>query len=376
MGELRWFGIKNKSAKNKVRYTPEYNTYQTTCIIRPFQTHTFQASCRYMTDLLFSGVQPTNNLHIGNYIGALKQWTELQHRYHCMFCVVDLHAITVPQDPALLKKNILDIAATYLAVGIDPKRCTLFIQSEVPEHAELAWLLSTIAKTGELERMTQFKDKSVKRGENVSLGLFSYPVLMAADILLYDTTVVPVGDDQTQHLELARVLATRFNSQFGETFIAPQTLVQKTGARIMGLDDPSVKMSKSAASTYNFISIADDADTIRKKCLKAVTDTEGGVAYDVMKKPAISNLLTIYHHASGISIADIEKEYAGKGYGEFKKGLAEALITMLSPIQKKLSEYTSDPAELKKILDAGCRTAREQAEKKIKIVKEKMGIGR
>ena len=329
-----------------------------------------------MTDLLFSGVQPTNNAHIGNYIGALKQWTELQHRYRCLFCVVDLHALTLPQDPLKLRASILDTAATYLAVGIDPKRCSIFVQSEVPQHAELSWVLGTIAKMGELERMTQYKDKSKKRGENVSVGLFTYPVLMAADVLLYDTTVVPVGEDQVQHLELTRELARRFNSDFGETFVVPQTLVQKTGARIMGLDDPTSKMSKSAASAYNYIALTDDADTIRKKCSKAVTDTEGGVQYDPEKKPAISNLMVIYHHATGQTMKQIESEYAGKGYGDFKKGLAEALITMLAPIQAKMNEYKNDPTELMRILDDGRDTALELAEKKMLLVKERMGLGR
>ncbi len=329
-----------------------------------------------MSDLLFSGVQPTNNVHLGNYIGALKQWVELQHRYRCLFCIVDLHALTVPQDPKALRANILDVAATYLAVGIDPARCTLFVQSEVPAHAELAWLLSTITKISELERMTQFKDKAKKRGENVGVGLFTYPALMAADILLYDTTVVPVGEDQVQHLELTRTLARRFNEQFGETFVVPQTLVQKTGARIMGLDDPTGKMSKSASSAYNYIALADEPDVIRKKLLKAVTDTEGGVVYDPSNKPAVANLLTIYHHATGKSMKEIEAEYAGKGYGDFKKGLAEAVIAMLAPIQAKLKEYRDDPGELARILDRGRATADALAEKKLKEAKDRMGLGR
>jgi len=329
-----------------------------------------------MQELLFSGVQPTNNLHIGNYIGALKQWTEIQHRYRCLFCVVDLHAITVPQDPKKLHESILDVAAAYLAVGIDPTRCNIFVQSEVPQHAELAWILNTVTKTGELERMTQFKEKSSKQGESVSVGLFTYPVLMAADILLYDTTVVPVGEDQLQHLELTRVIAKRFNSQFGDTFIEPQSLIQKVGARIMGLDDASGKMSKSASSAYNYIALTDDADTIRKKILKAQTDSGTEITYDAIERPAISNLLTIFHHATGRSIKDIEKDFVGKGYGDFKKALAEAVITMLAPIQKKLKEYRDDPAELTKILDKGRDTAKEMAKKKMKEVHAKVGLGR
>lgn len=329
-----------------------------------------------MQDLLLSGVQPTNNIHIGNYIGALKQWTHVQQNYHCYFCVVDLHAITVPQDPAKLRENILDVAATYLAVGIDPTRCKIFVQSEVPQHSELMWLLGTIAKIGELERMTQYKDKSQKQGENTSLGLFSYPVLMAGDILLYDTTVVPVGEDQVQHLELTRVLARRFNDHFGETFVIPKPLIQKHGARIMGLDDPSKKMSKSAKSAYNYIALTDDADTIRKKIMKAVTDTEPGVVFDAEKKPAVANLMTIFHHVTGQNLKQIEEEFVGKGYGDFKKALADAVIAHISPISAKIQAYRRDPAELMRILDQGRDAALERAQTKLQQVKDRMGLGR
>ena len=329
-----------------------------------------------MADLLLSGVQPTNNLHIGNYIGALKQWTEIQHQYRCLFCVVDLHAITVPQDPKALRANILDVAASYLAVGIDPKRCNIFVQSEVPGHAELAWLFSTITKIGELERMTQYKDKSIKQGENVSVGLFTYPVLMAADILLYDATVVPVGEDQLQHLELTRDIAKRFNSKFGDTFVMPKSLIQKMGARIMALDDATSKMSKSASSANNYIALNDEPDVIKKKISRAVTDSGTDITYDEINRPAVSNLMTIYHHATGTPIKEIEKEFAGKGYADFKKALTEAVVAMLAPIQKKLHEYKNDPAELGRILDAGRDMASELAEAKIKVVKEKMGLGR
>lgn len=329
-----------------------------------------------MPDLLFSGVQPTNTLHIGNYIGALKQWTEIQHRYHCLFCVVDLHAITVPQDPKALRENILAVAAAYLAAGIDPERCRIFVQSEVPEHAELGWILGTITKIAELERMTQFKDKAKKRGENVGVGLFTYPALMAADILLYDTTVVPVGEDQVQHLELTRTVARRFNAQFGETFVVPQALVQKVGARIMGLDDPTSKMSKSAASANNYIALTDGPDIVRKKISKAVTDSGATVAYDVVKRPAVSNLMTIYHHATGRTMKEIEAEFAGKGYAEFKKALAEAVIAMLEPLQKKFRLYRDDPAELRKVLDRGRDAAKERASDKMGLVRDRVGLGR
>jgi tryptophanyl-tRNA synthetase len=329
-----------------------------------------------MQDLLVSGVQPTNNLHIGNYIGALKQWLTLQHQHHCLFMVVDLHAITVPQDPKKLRANILDIVATYLALGLDPKKCSLFIQSEVPEHTELAWLLMTIAKMGELERMTQFKDKSAKQGESTSLGLFGYPVLMAADILLYNASAVPVGEDQVQHLELTRDLGQRFNSTFGETFTIPRALVQAQGARIMALDEPTKKMSKSTDSMYNYIALSDEPDVIQKKIMKAVTDTEGIVKYDMENKPAITNLLTIFHHMTGETIPTIEARYVGQGYGAFKKDLAEATIAHLSPIQARLKTFQNDPTELMKILDTARDHARSIASETMKTVRNRMGIGR
>lgn len=330
-----------------------------------------------MLPILVSGVQPTNNLHIGNYIGALKQWTELQRHHQCFFMVVDLHAITIPQDPLLLRQNILDVSATYLAAGLDPAHCTFFIQSEVPEQAELMWILSSIAKIGEMERMTQFKDKSTKQGaENVSLGLFSYPVLMAADILLYDATIVPVGDDQTQHLELTRDLAERFNSRFGQTFTVPQALVQKMGARIMALDDASKKMSKSAASANSYIALSDDADTIQKKIMRAVTDTDNTIRYSPEEKPAISNLLTIYHHMTGETMGVIEQRFAGKGYGDFKKELAEAVVSHLAPLTAKIQTFKEDPAELTRLLDQGRDIARQKAITKLNLVKQQMGLSR
>ena len=329
-----------------------------------------------MSDLIFSGVQPTNKLHIGNYIGALKQWTEIQHRFRCLFCVVDLHAITLPQDPRELRRRTLEIAATYLAIGLDPKRCLFFVQSEVPEHAELGWILGTLVKMSELERMTQYKDKAKAKGENVGAGLFNYPSLMAADILLYDTTVVPVGEDQLQHVELTRLLARRFNSTFGPTFTEPQALIQKVGARIMSLQDPLKKMSKSDESAAGTVMLGDAPDLIRKKISRAVTDSGSDILYDAVERPAMSNLLTIFHHATGKPIKDIEAEYAGKGYAEFKKGLAEAVVGMLEPIQKKLDEFKSDPGELSRILDQGRSTAQELAAAKMKVVRERVGLGR
>ncbi|MDD2786056.1 MAG: tryptophan--tRNA ligase [Patescibacteria group bacterium] len=330
-----------------------------------------------MKDIVFSGVQPTRNLHIGNYIGALKQWAHIQQQHHCYFCIVDEHAITVPQDPKLLRERILTVAAVYLAAGIDPKRSILFIQSEVPQHTELGWLMMTVAKMGELERMTQYKDKSKKGGTvGAGVGLFGYPVLMAADILLYDTTIVPVGEDQLQHVELTRVLARRFNEKFGETFVVPQPLIQKIGARIMSLQKPDAKMSKSDESEMASIFLTDDNDTIRKKIMRAVTDSTTGVTFDPEKKPAVSNLMTIYHHMTGQTMKEIETAYEGKGYGDFKKGLAEAIITHMGPVRDKIEHYLSDPTSLNKILDSGRDKAAAVAEAKMKVVRERMGLGR
>lgn len=329
-----------------------------------------------MNELCLSGIQPTNVVHIGNYIGALKQWGEMQNRYPCLFCIVDLHAITVPQDPKQLRENILNSAATYLATGIDPKHSNIFIQSEVPEHAELGWILSTLVKMGELERMTQYKDKSAKRGESVGAALFTYPALMAADILLYGATAVPVGEDQMQHLELTRVLARRFNQTFGETFPIPQAFIQKSGARIMALNDATTKMSKSASSPASYIALTDEDDVIRKKISRAVTDSGSEIVYDPKEKPALANLLTIYHHMTGAHLKDVEKEFAGKGYGDFKKALAEAIITHLSPIRAKIKEYRNDSGELTRILNKGRDAAQEIAAQKITEVREKMGLGR
>lgn len=336
-----------------------------------------------MKDLLFSGVKPTSVPTLGNYIGALKQWTKLQHEYESMFCIVDSHAITVPQDPKELRRLTMDIAATYVAVGLDPKRTTMFIQSEVSEHAELAWILGCSTRMGELSRMTQFKDKSQKEGaDGSSVGLFTYPVLMAADILLYDTTVVPVGEDQIQHVELTRDIAQRFNSAFDEdtfyeqTFVMPKALIQEHGARIMSLQDPLKKMSKSDESKLGTILLDDDADTITKKIMKAVTDADGIVKYDPENKPAISNLLVIFHHMTGKSISELESEFAGKGYGDFKKALAEAVVTHLEPITKRINELRADPTELNQILDEGAAKAREIAKRKLIQVKKKVGLGR
>lgn len=323
---------------------------------------------------LFSGIQPSGNLHLGNYLGAIKQWLPLQAQYEAIFCVVDMHAITVPQDPAELRRKTIEIAKIYLAAGIDPKKSTLFVQSHVPAHAELGWILNTIATMGELSRMTQFKDKALKSGEEASaVGLFDYPVLMAADILLYDTATVPVGEDQKQHVELTRDLAQRFNSRFGETFVVPEPLIQREGARIMGLDDPTKKMSKSAASEYNYIALSDDADTIRRKVKKAVTDSGSEIVYRD-DKPALMNLINIYTLLSGKKVDEVEVMYAGKGYGDFKADLAEVVVNFLVPFQARLAAISDD--EVLAVLHAGAEKARAIAEKKIAQVYEKVGFVR
>lgn len=326
-------------------------------------------------ETLFSGIQPTNLLHIGNHIGALKQWVDLQSSHNCTFCIVDLHAITVPQDPAELRKSILRTAATYLAVGIDPAKSTIYVQSDVPEHAELGWILGTLTRMSELERMTQFKDKAKKQKENVGVGLFTYPALMAADILLHDTTTVPVGEDQMQHVELARTLARRFNGRFGETFAVPHAVIQKSGARIMALDDPKTKMSKSGPAG-NAVFLLDDPETITRKIMRAVTDSGKGVSFDPVKKPAISNLMTIYHHVTGRSMAAIEDEFSDKGYGDFKKALAAALVAYLSPIREKVESYLKHPKELERVLAKGAEAAHQKATKKMETVRQRVGLGR
>ena len=264
---------------------------------------------------VFSGVQPTGNIHIGNYLGALRQFVELQHENQCVYCIVDLHSITVPQNPKELRKHILDVAALYLAVGLDPEKSTVFVQSDVPGHAELSWILTCNSYTGELSRMTQFKDKS-RGSESAPTGLFTYPVLMAADILLYDTDVVPVGNDQKQHIELCRDIAIRINNKYGKTFVVPEGRFLKEGARIMSLDDPSSKMSKSAENPLSRISLLDDEKTIKKAIMRATTDSEGAIYYDLENKPGISNLLNIYSSFSGMPVEDIVTRYEGRGDGD------------------------------------------------------------
>lgn len=322
---------------------------------------------------VFSGVQPTGNIHLGNYLGALKQFVELQDDHECIYCIVDMHAITVPQDPKALKEHILDVAALYLAVGVDPKKSIVFVQSDVAGHAELNWVLTCNSYTGELSRMTQFKDKS-KNKESAPTGLFTYPVLMAADILLYDTDVVPVGNDQKQHIELCRDIAGRINSKYPKTFVMPDGRFLKAGARIMALDDPTKKMSKSAENIHSRISLLDEPSKIKKSIMKATTDSEGVVRFDVENKPGISNLLNIYSVLSGESIEDLEKKYEGKGYGDFKKDLVEVTVNALAPIKERYEEIRHSQ-ELLDILADGAVKADAIAKETMKRVKKNFGLG-
>ena len=322
---------------------------------------------------VFSGVQPTGKITLGNYLGAIKNWGPLQDECNCIYCVVDLHSITVAQVPADLRKNTMELLALYIACGIDPQKSTLFIQSHVPQHAELAWALDTISYIGELSRMTQFKEKSRKHAENINMGLMNYPVLMASDILLYQTDLVPVGKDQIQHLELARNLAERFNSRYSPTFVVPEGLVYKQGSSIKSLQDPTSKMSKSDPNDNAIITLSDDADTIRRKFRRAVTDSDTCVRFGE-DKPAISNLLTIYSLTSGESIADAEQRFAGKGYGVFKEAVAEAVIATVEPIQQEQQRLLKDKAYLESVLKQGTDTAERIASKTLAKVYRKIGF--
>ncbi|MBI4435106.1 tryptophan--tRNA ligase [Candidatus Uhrbacteria bacterium] len=323
---------------------------------------------------ILTALQPSGILHIGNLFGAIEPMVKLQvdDNENLLF-IVDYHAITVPQEPAELRRNILFATATYLAAGIDPEKTILFQQSRVSEHTELAWILNCLVHMGELERMTQYKDKARGKGESVSVGLFDYPVLMAADILLYDTNVVPVGEDQKQHVELARDLAERFNSRFGETFVVPQPQIRKEGARIMGLDDPEKKMSKSASSEKNYISLMDDEKAVLKKIKAAVTDSGSTISYE-QTRPGLANLLTIYSLVTGKPTDQIVNEYEGEGYGDFKVGLAGAVSAYLAPIQEKINGYLQDEPKLLAILETGAARAQAIAAKKMELVRQKIGV--
>ncbi|OJU38702.1 MAG: tryptophan--tRNA ligase [Microbacterium sp. 69-10] len=321
-------------------------------------------------------MQPSaDSLQAGNYIGALLQWREMQSSFDAFFSVVDLHAITVPQDPAELREKTRRTAAQYIAAGIEPSKSTLYVQSHVRAHAELAWILSTITGFGEAGRMTQFKDKSARYGaDSTSVGLFTYPVLMAADILLYQTELVPVGDDQKQHVELTRDLAERFNKRFGETFTIPKAVIQKDTARIYDLQNPTSKMSKSAESDAGVLWLLDDPAKSAKKIMRAVTDAEGSVHYDRENKPGVSNLLTIYAALTGRQVGSIEDEYAGRGYGDFKKGLAEVVVDEFGPVRERANALLDDPAELDRLLAVNAAKADEVANATLADVYDKVGL--
>ncbi|MEV6771451.1 tryptophan--tRNA ligase [Nocardia sp. NPDC051030] len=325
---------------------------------------------------VLSGIQPTSDsFHLGNYLGALQYWPRLQDDYEAFYFIPDLHAITVPQDPKALRKRTKQAVAQLLAVGIDPKRATLFVQSQVPEHAELTWVLSCITGFGEASRMTQFKDKSVKQGaDNATVGLFTYPVLMAADILLYRPQLVPVGEDQRQHMELTRNLAQRFNTRFKKTFVVPEPYIMKGTAKIYDLQDPTSKMSKSASSDAGLINLLDDPKVSAKKIRSAVTDTEREIRYDPETKPGVSNLLVILSSLTETPIVTLEQNYQGKGYGDLKTDTADALVEFVTPMRAKVEEYMSDQGELDRILASGADRAREVASKTLAQVYDRVGF--
>ena len=323
---------------------------------------------------LYSAIQPTNNLTIGNYLGAIKNWVRLQNDYNCFYAIANMHAITVRQDPAELRRRTLSLAALFIACGIDPEKCALYIQSTVPAHAELCWVLNTFTYVGEMGRMTQFKDKSQKHADNINMGLMDYPVLMAADILLYQAAIVPIGKDQTQHLEIARDIAQRFNNAFSPTFTVPEGVYLKAAANIADLQNPEKKMSKSAENPNGSIFLTDDRDTIIRKLKRAVTDSDGEIRYDTEKKAGVSNLLSIYSVFSDKSIADAEKEFAGRGYGDFKLAVGEVVADKLAPIQAEQVRLLNDKAYLEGVLKDGRDRAEYTAKKTLNKVYKKIGF--
>ncbi len=324
---------------------------------------------------LFSAVQPSGAVTIGNYIGAIRNFAALQDAYNCHYAVADLHAITVKQEPAALRRNTLELIALFIACGIDPEKCVLFVQSHVPAHCELAWVLNTITYPGELSRMTQFKDKSAKHADNVNMGLMDYPVLMVADILLYQAALVPIGADQKQHLELTRDLAIRFNNRYGSTFTVPDGYFPKgSSARIMSLADPLKKMSKSDENPNGFITMGDDRESILRKCKRAVTDSEAEVRYDPQTKPGVSNLLTIYCAFTGKSTAEAERDFAGKGYGDFKLAVGETVADALAPVQAEKARLLADKAYLNAVMKRGEEAAARIARKTLSKVYRKVGF--
>jgi len=322
---------------------------------------------------VFSGIQPTGQLHIGNYFGAIKQWIELQEKNECIFCIVDLHALTVPYEPKNLQDLILEKAIIYLASGINPEKSIIFVQSHVKEHTEFAWLLNTITPLGDLGRMTQYKEKSKKFKQNVNAGLLNYPILMSSDILLYQTDLVPVGEDQKQHVELTRAIARKFNQKFGELLKIPQAKLPKMGAKIMSLQNPLRKMSKTDPPESR-IGLFDEPEEIKIKIMKAVTDTGKTIKYDPKKKPGVSNLLMIYSLLSGKTIKDLEKKFKGKGYAEFKKYLSDLLINSLEPFRRKKKELLHREVYVREILNQGAKRAQTIAQSTMQEVKKKMGL--
>ncbi|MCL2915323.1 tryptophan--tRNA ligase [Shewanella corallii] len=327
--------------------------------------------------IVLSGAQPSGELTIGNYLGALRQWVAMQDSHDCLYCVVDLHAITVRQDPVKLREACLDTLALYLACGVDPQKSTVFIQSHVPQHTQLGWALNCYAQMGELNRMTQFKDKSQKHANNINVGLFGYPVLMAADILLYQANEIPVGQDQKQHLELTRDIATRFNNIYGDTFTIPEPFIPKEGARVMSLQDPTKKMSKSDDNRNNVVGLLEDPKAVLKKFKKAMTDGDNPpvIRYDIENKPGIANLMSILSGVTGRTIADIEAEYADQAmYGQLKVATGEAVVAMLEPLQERYRQYRADQAFLNQVMRDGAEKAQARAEKTVKDVYEKIGL--
>lgn len=323
--------------------------------------------------IIFSGMQPSGHVTLGNYLGALKNWTNLQEEYNCLFCVVDMHSITVRQDPATLRKLSREFLIQYIASGIDPEKNIMYYQSHVPAHAELSWILNCYTYMGELNRMTQYKDKSQRHSDNINAGLFTYPVLMAADILLYQTDLVPVGADQKQHLELARDIAIRFNNVHGETFKVPEGYFGKVGARVMSLQDPTKKMSKSDEDPNGFVSILDSPDVIVRKFKRAVTDSDNEIRFSE-DKPGISNLLSIYSAITGSTIEESEREFSGKGYGDFKMAVAEVVVDELRPLQERFKELSSDKAYIDSIIKKNADTANYLATKTLRKVQRKVGF--
>jgi len=327
-----------------------------------------------MKKRVFSGIQPTGDLHIGNYLGAIQHWVKIQHERDCIFCVVDLHAITITQDPKVLKAKIREVAGLLIASGIDPQIASVFVQSHVHEHSELAWILNCYIPMGWMRRMTQFKEKSQKQKEEVSTALFDYPALMAADILLYNTNEVPVGEDQKQHVELARDVAQRFNAIYGETFTVPRAVIARTGARIMGLDDPTQKMSKSEEQPGRAISLLDSPDDIRNKIMRATTDSLREIRFDE-SRPGVNNLLVIYEELTKQGREEIEARFEGKGYVDLKRELAEVVVESLAPVQSRYRELTADPRHIDRLLAEGAKKVRPTAEKTLALVREKIGLG-